>query len=108
MTTVKRIWDNCELIGEVMKTGSSKLKVELTARDGVKYLNIREWYMTKREQVWKPGMNGVAIPIAIPIEGKVAQPVANIVELINIALAKAPDFEIENEANAVYAQPKAK
>ena len=104
MGTSKRIWDNRELIGELMKSSNTKLKVELVARDGVKYVNIREWYMKKSEGVWKPGMSGLAIPIEIPIENKLKWPMSEVIVLINAAFVQAVDFAIEDEANAVYAK----
>ena len=37
----KIIWNNCKKIGEVKKSDRTKVVVELVARDGVKYINIR-------------------------------------------------------------------
>lgn len=101
-----KVWDNCELIGEVQKSERTKLRIELVARDGIKSINIREWYLKKSEGVWKPAITGFAVPLLIPTEqGRIA-PAAELQKLVAEAIAKAPDFEIENEANAVWAVKK--
>lgn len=106
MSKAKRIWDNCRLIGEVQKTPFTKLVVELVARDGIKIVNIREWYMKRSTNEWKPGINGFGIPIMIPIDDKKMGPIQEVLKLIGICLAEAPEFPIEDEANAVYAKEK--
>jgi hypothetical protein len=94
----KKVWDNCELIGEVMKSPSIKLRVELVARDGIKYINIREWYIKKSENVWKPGLHGFAVPVAVPIDGAVQTPTDTLCDLIAKGLEKAPEFALEGKA----------
>lgn len=68
---LKRIWDNFIEVGEVRKSGSIKFVVAAAIRDGVKYINIREFYLRKKDNVWRPGRDGITIPIVVPInEGK--------------------------------------
>lgn len=57
------IWSNHKDIGEVMKAPATKLKVQLTAREGIKYANIREFYMKKSDNEWRPGRGGMAIAV---------------------------------------------
>ena len=104
----KLIWNNCKKIGEVKKSNRTKVVVELVARDGVKYINIRGWYIRKRDNEWKPALDGIAIPISIPIDGKLARPTEGLLELIQEALTHVEDFPIEDEANAVWAESKKK
>lgn len=104
----KLIWNNCIKIGEVKKSDRTKLVVELVARDGVKYINIRGWYIRQRDQEWRPAMEGFAIPVSIPIDGNLSNPTEGLLKLINEALAKVEDFAIEDEANAVWAEDKKK
>src|SRR5690554_6023130 len=104
----KLIWNNCKRIGEVHKSDRTKLVVELVARDGVKYINIRGWYIRKRDNEWRPAMEGFAIPVNIPIDGELANPTEGLLKLINEALAQVEDFAIEDEANAVWAENKKK
>jgi hypothetical protein len=105
-TKPKKIWDNCILIGDVFKSPSTKLRVELVAREGVKYVNIREWYKRKKDNEWKPGLSGFAIPVMIPIDGEVTAPAMDLITTIQEALDKAPSFEIDDEDNAVWSVPK--
>lgn len=107
MAEAKKIWDNRKVIGEVLKSESTKLVVELTARDGVKYVNIRGWYKKKSNNEWKPALDGISPPIAIPINGQVTNPVVTLANLIAQAVNESHDFALEDEANAVYTVPKA-
>ena len=104
----KLIWNNCKRIGEVKKSNRTKLVVELVARDGVKYINIRGWYIRKRDNEWRPAMEGFAVPVEVPIDGKLARPTEGLLELIQEALTHVEDFPIEDEANAVWAENKKK
>lgn len=107
-TKKKLVWDNCKLLGEVQKAPSSKLRVELVARDGIKYINIREWYMKKSENVWKPGLSGFAIPINLPIDGTIVAPTGELMMFISKGINEAHDFAIQDEANAVWVEVKPK
>ena len=53
-------------------------------------------------------MDGIAIPIDIPIDGKLSKPMVDIMGMINTALDMAEEFPIEDEANAVWAEDKKK
>ena len=104
----KLVWNNCKKIGEVKKSNRTKVVVELVARDGIKYINIRGWYIRKRDNEWRPALDGIAIPIEIPIDGELAKPTEGLLELIQEALTHVEDFPIEDEANAVWAEDKKK
>lgn len=104
----KKIWDNCKFVGEVKKSASTKLRIELVARDGVKYVNIRDWYMTKKEQEWKPGIAGFAVPIALPIDGSTQDVARQLLNIVSEAIGQAADFKLDDPDHAVWAQPKAK
>lgn len=104
-TKRKKIWDNCKLIGEVQKSASMKFRVELVTRDGVKYINIRDWYKKRSTNEWKPGLAGIAVPVLLPIEG-VGEAAANLITMIQEGLKQSKDFALEDEANAVWLEPK--
>ena len=78
--------------------------MELTARDGVRYVNIRAWYKKNSDGVWRPSPSGYAVPvrIPIPIEGRIAQPAEELIKLMQKAIEEAPNFPLEDEANAVW------
>jgi hypothetical protein len=100
----RKIWDNCKLIGEIQKSPSTRLRVELVARDGVKYINVREWYIKKSEGIWKPGMSGLAIPVQLPIDGNLANVAHDLTNMVLDAVSQSSNFAIEDESNAVYAK----
>lgn len=102
----KKIWDNCKYIGEIKRSDATLIKFELVSRDGVKYINMRDWYKRKRDDVWMPGMSGFAVPLLFPIDGE-KQDVANqVVAMIQEAIKQSTDFKLEDAEHAVWAQPK--
>lgn len=103
---MKKIWDNYKRIGEFHKSDNTKIVVELVAKDGVKHLSLREWYMRKRDKEWKPGMRGLTVPVQVPIKGSVETPLVTLTHQIKEVLDEAPGFEIEDEDNAVWTSTK--
>ena len=108
----KRIWDNCKQIGFIQKAPKLRINLELVARDGIKYLNIREFYCRKDEvDNYKPSLKGIVIPIDMvhtdENEQATSTPVAlPFIGMLTDAIKEADNFELYDEANAVYAQPK--
>ena len=68
MTKPKKIWDNYIVVKEVKKNERLKLVIAAAARDGFRCLNIREFYLNKTENIWKPGRDGIIIPIKAPLK----------------------------------------
>lgn len=102
----KVIWTNFETVGEVIKTEGTKLVVSIAVSGGVKYLHIHEWYMRKRDQVWKPGMKGITCPIHIPLNGEISKTGNELMLLLAGAIAKAESLEMDVPDNYVYAKTK--
>lgn len=63
----KRVWDNYEVIGEVQKSTGIKFVVAAATREGFRYINIREFYFRKRDGEWRPGRDGITIPLVAGI-----------------------------------------
>lgn len=104
----KKLWDNCKFIGEIQKTAKTKLRCELVARDGIKYVNIRQWYFKNSDGTWKPGLEGLAVPVMVPIDGEIVNTANNLVDLINQALDQADTFAIQDPLHEVWYTPKEK
>lgn len=100
----KRIWDNYEEIGFVQKSDKIRTVVAAAVRDGVRYLNIREFYFRAADESWRPGRDGITIPLAVPIEKgtKIIEPYTDLIYLLNKAMHIAKDMELADEDNAVY------
>lgn len=107
-TEMKRIWDNYKVIGEVRKSGSTKFVIGAAIRDGVKYINIREFYIRKRDNVWMPGRDGITIPLVVPINKGTEHltPYAEMTDLIHKAVAELETMPLADEASAVYVEKK--
>lgn len=104
----KKIWDNCKVIGEVKKSNAIKLVVAAAYRDGVQYINIREFYIRKRDNVWMPGRDGITVPVIIPVnEGKeMIHTYAQLSVLMAEAVAELAVMPMEDAENAVWYTPK--
>lgn len=100
---MRRIWDNYVVIGEVQKSDFIKYVVAAAVRDGVRYVNVREFYYGKKSGLWKPGKDGITIPLVIPIEQGLSRltPYVNLIELLANAKVQAEIIELSNEANSV-------
>ena len=107
---MKRIWDNYKVIGEVQKSGSIKFVIAAAIRDGVKYINIREFYIRKKDGVWMPGRDGITIPLVVPVNNGADRltPYSEMVELISKAATELETMELADEAHAVYITKKEK
>ena len=110
MAKQKRIWDNFKEIGEVRKSDSIKFVIAAAIRDGVKYINIREFYKRKRDEVWMPSKDGITIPLVIPVNNGADRltPYSEMVELISKAATELETMELADEAHAVYITKKEK
>jgi hypothetical protein len=104
----KRLWDNNEVIGEVQLSERTKLVVAVSIRDGIKYLNFREFYSKKSTNEWKPAFAGFCMGIDVPIENNtfVLHPVQPFLDLIDQAIGTAAIMPLYDETKAVYIQPK--
>lgn len=104
----KKIWDNYRVIGEVPKSTSIKLVVGAGIRDGVRYINIREFYKRKKDNEWMPGRDGITIPLIIPIKDGMER--VNSYSMLAPVLAHAATtletMELSDEEHAVYYTPK--
>lgn len=109
-TEQKRIWDNYKVIGEVKKSDAIKFVIAAAVRDGVKYINIREFYIRKRDNVWMPGRDGITIPLVAPINHGTERitPYSEMSNVITKAAAELETMPLLDEANAVYMPKKEK
>lgn len=110
MAEQKRIWDNFKEIGEVRKSDSIKFVVSAAIRDGVKYINIREFYKRKKDAVWMPGRDGITIPLIVPInEGKEKlAPYSEMSVLFSKAATELDIMPLADDEHAVYITKKEK
>lgn len=104
----KRLWDNYLVVGEVQKSDKIKFVIGAGVRDGVKYLNIREFYYTKKDAVWKPGRDGITIPMQVPIEKgtKIISPFNDLIAALQDATKTLSGMALSDINNSVYVEKK--
>ena len=100
----KRIWDNYKVIGETQKSDRIKLVVAAAIRDGVKYINIREFYLRQRDNEWRPGRDGITVPINILINkgADMIFPYDVFNTLLSVAAKELKDMPLYDGNNAIY------
>lgn len=107
-TKTKKIWDNFQEIGEVRKSDGIKFIIAAATRNGYRYINIREFYLRKRDSEWRPGRDGITIPLVAPLNR--GEQFINPYAEMAAVLAKAAEFvktmELEDEEHAVWQTPK--
>lgn len=108
MSKPKRIWDNYKVIGEVRKSEALKFVIAAAYRDGVQYINVREFYVRKRDGVWMPGRDGITIPVTIPVSQgtEIVKTYAEFSDLLAKAVEELVTMPIEDAENAVWQAPK--
>ena len=104
----KKIWDNYKVIGEVRKSDAIKFVVAAAYRDGVQYINIREFYLRKKDNEWMPGRDGITVPVIIPVNGgkERVHTYTQLGDLMTAATAELAVMPMEDAANAVWYTPK--
>lgn len=109
-TKQKKIWDNFKEITEIRKSDGIKFVVAAATRNGFRYINIREFYMRKRDGVWMPGRDGITIPLKAPLNKgeEFIYPSADMQHALSIAADVASKMELDDDKNAVYMPTKEK
>jgi hypothetical protein len=107
-TAPKRVWDNYEVITEVQKSNGIKFVVAAATRTGFRYINIREFYLRKKDGVWMPGKDGITIPLLMPLnKGETfIKPLADMYRAIAEASKVAATMELMDETKAIWAERK--
>ena len=106
----KRIWDNYLEVGEVQKNNKIKFVFGAGIRDGVRYINVREFYKRQSDGVWKPGRDGITVPLAVPVEEgtMILRPYPEFLAMLGKVKECLELMDLYDEENAVYAIPKEK
>lgn len=107
-TKPKKIWDNYQEVAEVRKSDGIKFVIAAATRDGYRYINIREFYLRKKDNAWKPGRDGITMPLKAPLNKGEAfiLPYEEMVKALRAAANMAATMELEDDAHAVWLQPK--
>lgn len=97
------LWDNYKRIGELQTTDHKKIIIGSACREGVKYVNLHEWYALKSAPTeWKPSNRGISLPVdAIIGEENVEGVAEEIVSLMHEALSVIVDMPIHDPLGEV-------
>ena len=106
----KKIWDNFIEVGEVRKSDGIKFVIAAATRDGFRYVNIREFYMRKRDGIWMPGRDGITIPLKATLNkgAEFIEPAEAMINIITEAMNYAQKMDLADDSRAVYMPVKEK
>lgn len=104
----KRIWDNFVEVGEVRKSDGIKFVVAAATRKGYRFINIREFYLRKADNTWRPGRDGITLPLIAPLnKGETfIHPTAEMFKVLKKTVEVLKDLPLMDENNAVWSAPK--
>ena len=107
-TTTKRIWDNYMDLFEIRKSDRIKFVVSAATRDGFRYVNIREFYLRQRDQEWRPGRDGITIPLKAPVDKgtKMIFPAGDMLDAIRKTMEYVETMPLSDPDHAVWTTPK--
>lgn len=106
----KRIWDNFVEIGEVRKSDGIKFVIAAATREGFRYINIREFYLRKKDGAWMPGRDGITVPLVAGLNKgeEFIKPYSDMIITMAEAALHAAEMELMDEEKAVWAEVKKK
>lgn len=112
----KKLWDNYQEIAIIQKTDRLRYVVAACTREGYRCVNIREFYYVKRDNAWKPGRDGIMIPLASPLgrtrkpdpnnPPKLIYPMREMLLALQQAAEFAAEMDLEDKENEVWLLPK--
>ena len=102
-TKPKKVWDNYRELFEIQKSDRIKFVVAAATRDGFRYINIREFYFKVKDGVWKPGRDGITIPLRAPLNKGESNiwPATDMLEHLREAIAYADGMELADRKSVV-------
>lgn len=65
---VRKIFDNHQVIADINKGDKYRIRIAAGTLDGYRYVTLREFYYHKGEDTWKPGRDGMYIPMFAPFK----------------------------------------
>lgn len=112
----RKLWDNHKEVAVIQKSDRLRIAVDACTRDGFRCLSIREYYFAKRDGVWKPGRDGIIVPIMAPIgktrtpdpnnPPKMIYPLKELLKALVLATDVAMEMDLEDPENEVWLMPK--
>ena len=104
----KRIWDNFEEIAEVRKSDGIKFVIAAATRNGFRYVNIREFYLRKRDNTWQPGRDGLTIPLVAPLNKgeQFIKPYNDMIKALGNTAKFASTMDLLDETKSIWVDKK--
>ena len=109
-TRTKKVWDNYKIVAEVKKSERLKFVFAAGTLNGFRYINIREFYLRKSDGVWRPGRDGINLPLLSPLreslkdggELQTITPAEDFARAFATAMDYVSDMELADPDNEVW------
>lgn len=103
----RRIWDNYKVVSEVQKNYRLKFVIAVATRDGFRCVVIREFYLRKSDNQWRPGRDGIILPLVSADfdengDVKFINVCENVIKQISNAMVDAVKMELSDPEHAVW------
>lgn len=98
------VFDNYKEIGSVPSGNKRRIQVNVGIKDGVTMIVMREFYFQREE--WKPGYNGMTVPVRLPINKgtTIIDPLSDLLNLVAQAVEISKDMPLSDPENTLYAK----
>lgn len=95
---IRHVWDNFTYIGEVQKSPKQKVVVSAATRDGIRYVQLTEYYLTK-ENEWHPRKGGIVVPLCVSIhkDGVLCEPATDVLNMMSAAIDHVKTMALYDE-----------
>ena len=113
---MQKLWDNYQEVAEVRKNERLKFVLAACTRDGFRCISIREFYYVKRDDAWKPGRDGIIIPLMSPFKTskrpdpskppEILRPMEDMLNALDKVIDVAATMPLEDKDNALWITKK--
>lgn len=97
------MFTNCVEVGQVHKTPNSKFVFKILCQNGMKYIQIKEWFKRTNEAEWYPGTRGITLPLSQPeLEGYSQTIYDDTLHMLLESKKVSDTVELDNPENYIY------
>ncbi len=112
-TCARKVWDNYQVICEIRKTDRLKFVIAGGVRDGWRCLIIREFYQRRDDKTWRPGRDGIIIPMKSPLHlekedgiPRFIEPLPDMLKALVDAAKYLEGMELYSQEHEIWILPK--
>lgn len=112
----RKLWDNYREVARIQKSDRLCFVIAAGTRDGFRCISVREFYFVKRDGIWKPGRDGIIIPVMAPLgrtrtpdpnnPPRMIHPMRDLLKALVCATDVVMEMDLEDPENEIWLMPK--